>query len=691
MKPLAIPLSHKIRGKRLVMPYAPTLCGDMTKRNLRWLLTFSLLSASSAFALENVTLQLKWTHAFQFSGYYAALEQGYYRDAGLQVQILEASPSTNPVNDVLDGKAQYGVGTSGLLLERAAGKPVVALAVVFQQSPYEIYAAPQIHHLRDLIGKRIMLEPQADELIAYLKKEGVPLERILRIPHSFDANGLMKGDAEAISGYVSNEPYYFKQAHYPYQTFSPRSAGIDFYGDNLFTSEKELREHPARVKAFRAASLRGWQYAKEHHDEVIDLILAKYTSQHTRDYLDYESDQMLPLLQPNLIEIGYMNPNRWRHIADTYAEIGLMPRDFPLKDFLYDAGEPDMVWFYRGLLIALALIGVFASVALYILRTNRKLQNSLINLNMMQRALTQSEQHYRLLVENMRDVVWILDPVAMRFRFTSPSVKQFRGFTVEEMLDMPMDQTLPPAAAEALKLKMQGYMTEFLSGLYPDKVYVEELPMLCKDGSVVWGEVIAKYYRNSESGQIEIHGVTRDISQRRAAEEEIKRLATHDLLTGLPNRMLLNDRLQQALVAAKREQGHGALMFLDLDKFKQINDTLGHDVGDQLLKQAAVRMLECVRDSDTVARIGGDEFIVLLRTIEDVNDAKMVAEKIRLAIRLPFNFDGHHLMISCSIGIALYPEHGNESVGLCRNADIAMYQAKEHGRDNVQLFVPLLH
>jgi diguanylate cyclase (GGDEF)-like protein/PAS domain S-box-containing protein len=653
---------------------------------LRYLPILALLSAGQAFALDKVTLQLKWTHAFQFAGYYAALEQGYYRAAGLDVAIVEAGPKTDPVREVLDGKAQYGVGTSSLLLERAAGKPVVALAVVFQQSPYEIYAAPNIHKLSDLIGKRFMLEPQSQELLAYLKREGIPLDRIQQIPHSFDAEGLMKGKTEAMSGYMSNEPFYFHQSQYPYQTFSPRSAGIDFYGDNLFTTEKELRTYPQRVKAFRAASMRGWQYAKEHRDEVIALIQAKYATHYSGEYLRFESDQMIPLLQPDLIEIGYMNTNRWRHIADTYADIGLLPKHFSLQGFLYDASEPDLSWFYRGLLVTLLLTCVVILVALYILRMNRRLQSSLSELAVAQQALEKSERHYRLLVDNMRDVVWILDPVTMRFRYTSPSVQSFRGFTVEEMMDMPIEKTLPAAALEPLKQKMQGYMTEFLSGRYPDKVYVEELPMLRKDGSMVWGEVIARYFRNEETGQVEVHGVTRDISERKAAQEEIHHMAMHDLLTGLPNRTLLNDRLHQALVAAKRQHTHGALMFLDLDKFKQINDTLGHEIGDKLLIQAAARMLECVRESDTVARIGGDEFIVLLRTIDEVRDALNVAEKICAAMRQPFNVEDFHLNISCSIGVALYPEHGDDGIELSKNADIAMYQAKEHGRDGVQLF-----
>ena len=365
------------------------------------LLACLAIAPPPARALETVTLQLKWTHAFQFAGYYAAEAQGYFRAAGLDVRIKEATLGVDPVRDVIEGKAQYGVGTSSLLLARASGKPVVVLAVIFQHSPYEIYAAPEIRTLRDLVGKRLMIEPQAEELIAFLKKENVPPGRVRLVPHSFDAEGLMRGRAEAISGYISNEPYYFKRARYPYQTFSPRSSGIDFYGDNLFTSEGELRSHPARVKAFRAAALRGWQYAKDHRDEMITLIMSRYPGRHTRDFLNFEAGQMIPLLQPDLVEIGYINPHRWRHIADTYASIGLLRENYPLEGFIYSAKEVDMTWFYRGMAAALLLLLGISGVTLYIYRVNRRLAQTIKKNEQATAALTENEKHQRSLIENM--------------------------------------------------------------------------------------------------------------------------------------------------------------------------------------------------------------------------------------------------------------------------------------------------
>ena len=181
-------------------------------------------------------------------------------------------------------------------------------------------------------------------------------------------------------------------------------------------------------------------------------------------------------------------------------------------------------------------------------------------------------------------------------------------------------------------------------------------------------------------------GIAIDISERKDIEEHMSRMAQYDALTHLPNRALFNDRLRQAISAAQRHKEYLALMFIDLDKFKPINDTYGHGVGDQLLKEVAQRIQECLRESDTAARLGGDEFVVLLPTIEAAHDASIVGEKIRLALNRPFTLAGHNLTISSSIGIAVYPTHGDEEKLLVKNADTAMYHAKKTGRNAVKVF-----
>jgi diguanylate cyclase (GGDEF)-like protein len=174
-----------------------------------------------------------------------------------------------------------------------------------------------------------------------------------------------------------------------------------------------------------------------------------------------------------------------------------------------------------------------------------------------------------------------------------------------------------------------------------------------------------------------------DITEKKLAEERIKYMAQHDALTDLPNRILYEDRLRQALAMARREKICLALLYLDLDHFKEVNDSLGHAAGDTLLKLAAQRMLDCLRETDTVARMGGDEFAVLLPGIRTRDNALIAAEKIRRKLEMPFEIDGERVEVSSSIGCAIYPDDGQDGASLTLIADQAMYMAKQSGRNRV--------
>ena len=185
--------------------------------------------------------------------------------------------------------------------------------------------------------------------------------------------------------------------------------------------------------------------------------------------------------------------------------------------------------------------------------------------------------------------------------------------------------------------------------------------------------------------------VFRDVSAARAMSAQMNHSAQHDFLTGLPNRMLLNDRVDQAIVMARRHQKHVAVLFLDLDRFKHINDSLGHPIGDQLLQSVAKRLVECVRASDTVSRQGGDEFVVLLAEVEHVEDAALAARRMLDAVAEVHGLGQLELNVSSSIGVSMYPEDGLDAATLIKNADTAMYQAKENGRQNYQYFKPAMN
>ena len=182
-----------------------------------------------------------------------------------------------------------------------------------------------------------------------------------------------------------------------------------------------------------------------------------------------------------------------------------------------------------------------------------------------------------------------------------------------------------------------------------------------------------------------------DLSASKVAEERISLLAYHDPLTGLPNRLLLTDRLAHALASAKRRQGHVAVLYIDLDRFKNVNDSLGHAVGDKLLWEIAHRLNTCVREEDTVSRLGGDEFVIVLESLQDQEDAVSIANKVHKAFERPILVDNRMLHASASIGIAVYPNDGESAEILLQNADTAMYQAKAQGRNNFQFFAPFMN
>ncbi len=396
-----------------------------------WRLTFAVLAlcgAARASELQPVTLQLKWKHQFQFAGYYVAQEKGYYRQAGLEVRFLEARPGREPIDAVLAGEAEYGVGTSDLLLYRARGVPVVVLGVLFQHSPLTLVALKDsgISSVHDLVDRKVMIEPHSAELLAFLTREGVPPARLRQQVHSFDVDDLLGGTVDAMSVYSTDEPWALAVARTAYVAFSPREAGVDFYGDNLFTTQAEVSAHPDRVKAFRDASFRGWKEAMEHPAETVDLILAKYPTAKSRDQLLFEAEQMKSLIQPELVEPGYMHAGRWEHMASVYLELGMLQREVPMAGFLYATGPavPSWVGWALAALAALTVLG--GSAAGLVFRANRSLAREIA-------SRAESEQRFRALFESAPEPTWLL--VGERIAECSASAASALGYPGREALE----------------------------------------------------------------------------------------------------------------------------------------------------------------------------------------------------------------------------------------------------------------
>ncbi|HWW92443.1 MAG TPA: PAS domain S-box protein [Vicinamibacteria bacterium] len=222
------------------------------------------------------------------------------------------------------------------------------------------------------------------------------------------------------------------------------------------------------------------------------------------------------------------------------------------------------------------------------------------------------------------------------------------------------------------RLKEKGSLTNF------------EVRIRRRDGTSLWALENETLIPGKDGADL-VEGTIIDITERKVAEEKIEFHAYHDPLTGLPNRMFLKDRLHLALAQARRSGRGFAVLWLDLDHFKEINDTLGHGVGDRILQDVAARLRDCVREEDAVARLGGDEFLLLLVSVRQKDEAALVAKKILSRVGEPFRVDGHELHVTTSAGIALFPQDGEDAGTLLKNADGAMYQAKEHGRNSFQI------
>ena len=354
----------------------------LVSRRVQRFLTLSLLLLGMPVAaleqrpLTQVRLQLNWQHQFEFAGFYAAKAKGFYRDAGLDVEILESVPGENPEQQVIGGKAEFGISDAKLLLEQHKGNEVVVLAVIFQHSPVVLLVPENgARSIAELRGKRVMMVAENTELLALFRKEGLREEDYVRVEPSYDAQDLVRGKVDAIQAYASDEPDYLAREGFAFRTLRARDAGIDFYDLNLFTTARQLEQNPEQVRAFRQASLKGWEYAMEHPDEIMDVLQRDYTQKHSREHMRFQYQQMVPLIQPVLIELGYMNPERWRRIARTYASLGMLPDDFSLQGFLYDSNPPrDLRWLYGGLLLALLLVGGVSLIAVRFARLSARLR-----------------------------------------------------------------------------------------------------------------------------------------------------------------------------------------------------------------------------------------------------------------------------------------------------------------------------
>ncbi len=301
------------------------------------------LFVSNLFAshnLEKISLQLKWKHAFQFAGYYMAKEKGFYKDVGLDVDIREYNHQ-DILGDVISGKTAYGVLDSSLILKKSEGAPVIALAAIFQHSPLELMTlkSSNIIKISQLKNKKIMatkefLENPYIKAMFYINR--VYPRDLKIVPSDFNLNKLINKEVDAFAVYATDQPYSMSKRGIKYNLISSMNYGVDFYSDILFTSEKEIAEHPERVKEFLIASLKGWKYAFDHINETIALINKKYNTQNfSFDKLKYEANQMVKLSEVRSDNFGKIKKAKIDNIVTMYGLAGKKIDKNRLKNFIY--------------------------------------------------------------------------------------------------------------------------------------------------------------------------------------------------------------------------------------------------------------------------------------------------------------------------------------------------------------------
>ncbi len=516
-------------------------------------------------ASEKIVVQLKWINQFQFAGYYAALEKGFYKEAGLDVILRPNGYNgsfVSPVDAVVSGDAQFGISNSGLVLDYLNGKPVVALAATLQHSAVSwlVLEKSGIRSIHDMVNKRLMtVFPLSEslELLEPFRAEGIDPKKLNLTQTIFDLQPLIDGKIDAYDAYVTNEPFLLEQKGIPYRIIDPRTYGIDFYGDVLFTSQAELQNNPERVEAFRKASMAGWRYAMAHPDEIIDLIVNKYAPQKNREHLRFEARAMWNLMQPDIIEIGHMNPGRWLRIAEIMTEHNRIIDDKILDSFIYtpDNYQQNLLRYLQIATITSVIALLLAGIASWIYRTNRRL--------------------------------------------------------------------------------------------------------------------------------------VREIAARQSAEEQLRHLSETDALTGLANRRAFDQQLNKEFQRYLRYRHPFCVVMVDIDWFKHINDTYGHPAGDHVLTEFAWRLRDHIRKTDVLARIGGEEFAILMPETSPL-EAKKRTEALQKCINnAPFqlgNSADSPLMMTASFGISCVADNDLVAEASLIRADTALYKAKNSGRNQVILF-----
>lgn len=556
--------------------------------------------------LTPVSIKLHWQHQFQFAGIYAAVEKGFYQEAGLAVTITNGH--TAPFNEVETGIVDFGLSGAGLVVERLKGRPFVAIAAIFQSSPYTwlVRADSDIKHPNDFVGKTVTRQSYADDLSAMLLKFNIhPSQLDIVDPSPADIDNLIAGEVDALTAYISNEPFWMKNQGVAYHTLSPHEFNINFYSDILFTSEQYLRRHPQVVAAFREATIQGWQYALEHPQEMIDLILKDYNNQNkTRAHLEFEAEKLSELSLYPTVSLGHMTIERWQKIAEHYQQLGLVNNDHQLDGFIYDPTPSISIWL-KWLVFSLIALAAVTMMGYFIKRHHAKVLSEKIALQtaaleaelekgkaLEEKAKRESERLQTLLNHTLEGVITI-DETGVIQNFNAASVRLF-GYQPEEIIGQNITRLMPAQHRHHHENGMSRFLSTEQSKIIGQPV---ELEALHKSGQIIPIELTLSAFK--WEGRYFFTGIARDISLQKAehlaliaAKEEAEKAnqAKSEFLSAMSHE--LRTPLNAIL---------GFAQLLQSDKQAPLTDTQQDSL--KLIIQSGEHLLKLINDVLELAKI----------------------------------------------------------------------------------------
>ncbi|RXJ79522.1 GGDEF domain-containing protein [Arcobacter sp. F2176] len=612
---------------------------------------------------KKVTLQLNWLNQFQFAGYYVAKEKGFYKDVGLDVDIKEYTFNTDLVNSIKTKKADFAIGRSSLLIEKAKGEDVVALGAIFQESPLMLLVRKDSHivSVRDLKDKKIMITPDAAfsaSLLAMLSANGLNKNDFTIQRHSFKLDDLISRNTDAMASYLSNEPINLDEKEIKYKIFKPKDYGFDFYSDILFTSNSFIINNPKITKDFYEASIKGWKYAFEHKAETAEIIYKKYNSQNkSYIHLIKEGEILEKLAYANNTDIGDISNKKLQSIFNVFKLFGLVKNDIDIDSFIYDENPHKTMNLeispakQKLFFIILFFIIIVFLIVLFILKKNKQLKEQL-----------------QTVIDATDDFILYKDN---KFRYLGCN-KSFEKFVGKKKPEIIGKNDFELFSKEYAKL----FRKRDMEAINLNSIQINHECVIYENKKIILQSKVIpfKYKKTKKEG---ILAICRDITELHEAHEKLKKEAYHDELTNIFNRKAFNERIEEKFDLYYRYKNEFCIAMYDIDDFKYINDTFGHDIGDRVLIDMTKYIKQHIRKTDFIFRVGGEEFVILFpKTL--LEEALVVIEKIRVDVSNMNLVENKKVTIS--IGITQVRENDTPA-SIYERIDKLMYVSKHEGKN----------